>query len=183
MIKVRDLMTADVVALTPDLNLRRAIEALADRGIGGAPVVQGREVVGVLSASDILEFESVTPGVPSERREFAEVGELEAEGEPPPEGEEAPGAYFTEFWSDAGAETVERIEATESPEWDFLGEHTVGEAMSRVVRKVRPDESVQVAARRMVADRIHRLVVLENGRLAGVISSFDIMRAVAEGRL
>jgi CBS domain-containing protein len=35
----------------------------------------------------------------------------------------------------------------------------------------------------MVADRIHRLVVLENGRLAGVISSFDIMRAVAEGRL
>jgi len=54
-VKVRDLMTRDVLTLTADTPLKRAAELLARERISGAPVVDdvGR-VVGVLSEADVL---------------------------------------------------------------------------------------------------------------------------------
>jgi CBS domain-containing protein len=54
-VKVRDLMTRDVLTLTPETPLKRAAELLARERISGAPVVDddGR-VVGVLSEADVL---------------------------------------------------------------------------------------------------------------------------------
>ena len=53
--KVRDLMSRDVLTLTPETPLKRAAELLARERISGAPVVDdaGR-VVGVLSEADVL---------------------------------------------------------------------------------------------------------------------------------
>lgn len=63
-----------------------------------------------------------------------------------------------------------------------LGEHTVGEVMSRRVFAVDPEESVRAAARLMAALQIHRVLVLEQGKLVGLLSSMDLVRAVADGR-
>jgi CBS domain-containing protein len=54
-VKVRDLMTRNVLTLTAETPLRRAAELLARERISGAPVVDdaGR-VVGVLSEADVL---------------------------------------------------------------------------------------------------------------------------------
>ena len=53
--KVRDLMTEEVVSVTPDTSLRAAASLLAERRISGMPVVNdSAEVVGVLSEADIL---------------------------------------------------------------------------------------------------------------------------------
>ena len=38
------------------------------------------------------------------------------------------------------------------------------------------DESLEEAARRMIERRIHRLPVVENGQLIGIVSAFDFMR-------
>jgi hypothetical protein len=130
--------------------------------------------------NDILSFEASTPGVPG-----AEPDRPVWELEPPEEwreGEEAPAAYFSDVWPDAGADVLERFEQTGSPEWDLLEEHTVGEVMSRRVVVVDPETSVQAAARLMVQRQIHRLLVLEQGKLAGLLSSMDIVRAVADAR-
>ena len=53
--KVCELMTKDVVWVTPETTLRDAATVLAERRISGVPVVnESGEVVGVLSEADIL---------------------------------------------------------------------------------------------------------------------------------
>jgi len=182
MLKVRDLMTTELVTFSPELSLRNAVEVLARRHLTGAPVVAGGDLVGVISMSDILDFESNLPAVPTARGGEVEQGEWEPPGEWE-EGGEAPGAFFEDMWADAGADVLERFEELEGPEWDLLAEHTVAEAMTRVVCSVRPETTVRDAARRMVEGQIHRVVVKENGRVAGILSAMDVVRAVAAGRL
>ena len=53
--KVRDLMSVEVLTTTPEAPLKVAAALLAERRISGVPVVDGnRAVVGVLSEADIL---------------------------------------------------------------------------------------------------------------------------------
>jgi CBS domain-containing protein len=56
MLKLRDIMTRDVVSAASDLTIREAMELLSERHVSGAPVVDGGKVVGVFSASDLLTF-------------------------------------------------------------------------------------------------------------------------------
>jgi CBS domain-containing protein len=46
-----------------------------------------------------------------------------------------------------------------------------------------PDADVREAAREMLYAEVHRLFVVQHGRLIGVISTSDIVRAVATGKL
>ena len=182
MLKVREIMTADVLMLNPETSLRDAAEMLAAQHVSGAPVVEGRRVVGVLSASDLLSFLASTPGVPSER-EDADQGEW---GEPAPEtdeGVEAPGAFFTDMWDDAGADATVRFAESASPEWDVLSDHTVAEAMSRLAFSVPPGADIERAASYMRSAGVHRLLVVEDGALVGIVSSMDLARAIAERRV
>ena len=181
---VRDIMSTGVLTLSPDLTLRDAIELLSGRHITGAPVVAGGRVVGVISANDVLAFEATTPGVPTEQPDQPEQDGLEEPEEEAWEREtEAPGAYFSGLWVDAGADVAERFAELTGPEWDVLAEHTVAEAMSGGVRSVRPDTSVTDAAAYMLKEGIHRAIVLEGFELVGIVTATDIMRAVAERRL
>jgi len=185
MLKVKDIMTREVVAVGPELSLRDAVDLLAKKRISGAPVLAGRRPIGVLSAGDILAFEASQPVVPAEQPEFLEQGELESEEEQlaEVEGAEPPAAYFTEFWADVGADTAERFQDIRGPEWDLLGEHTVEEAMSRGLRTIAGGAPVAEAARRMRDERIHRLLVMEGEGLVGIVTTYDIVAAVADRRL
>ncbi len=178
MIRARDLMSSEVVTVSPELTLRDAVTLLADSHISGAPVVAGHRVLGVVSASDVLAFEAVTPGVPTERPEQAEW-ELERPTEWE-EGMEAPAAFFTDMWVDAGADVSERIQDLGAAEWDVLGEHTVSEAMTSSVCAVKPEAEVANVARYMLRRKIHRVLVMEGEKLLGILTTTDIVRAVAE---
>lgn len=177
---VRDIMSPDVVTLSPDMNLREAIEVLADRQISGAPVVAGGAVVGVVSASDLMAFEAGMPTVPTARPGEPEQDELET-AEDWQEGADAPSAYFTELWEDAGADVVERIREAKGSEWDVLAEHTVEEAMTLGVRCVQASASLRDAAAYMLDQKIHRALVLEGAEFVGIVTALDFMRAVARG--
>jgi hypothetical protein len=130
MARVSDIMTADVCVVSPEMTLRAALETLRSREVEGAPVVQGGEVVGVVSAADLLEFEATTPPIPSFRRAQGEWDETVEEEETWAEGATPP-LYFVELWRDSETDVFERMSDVEGPEWDFLADHTVGEAMSR----------------------------------------------------
>lgn len=56
----------------------------------------------------------------------------------------------------------------------------VDAVMQRDVLSVPPDATLQEAAQRMRAQRIHRLLVLEDGRLRGLVSALDLLIAVDE---
>jgi CBS domain-containing protein len=181
MVRVRDVMTRDVLSVSPQLSLRDLVELLATEHIGGAPVVAGGNVVGVVTMDDVLTFLSMVPGVPAEQPENLDfeaepVGEWE-------EGEEAPGAFFADMWSDAGADTVERLRSVGSPEWDLLSERTVAEAMSRAIVSVRPSDDLATAAHRMEGANVHRVLVMERGALVGIVTTSDVTRAVAQARV
>lgn len=178
MIILRDVMTADVTTVTSDATLREVVELLSSEHITGAPVVDGDEVVGVVSTTDLLAFETDTPGVPTENPDAASWGNW-PESPGLDEGEDGPAAYFVEFWEDAGADVVERFRHTDGPEWDVLEEHTVEEIMTRSVVSLPADTALQEAAGRMLEMSIHRVLVTEDDRLVGMVSTTDVMRAVA----
>lgn len=178
---VRELMSTDVISVAPSLSLRDALELLAARHIGGVPVVQGHHVVGVLSTSDILSFQASNPVVPG-----AEPDPPAEEPEPTPEwreGDDPPSAYFADFWADAGGDVLERLEQTGAPEWDLLAEHTVSEAMTRSVVGIGPESPIRSAVRLMTRLDIHRVLVLDAGKLCGVVTSMDVVRAAGRGRI
>jgi CBS domain-containing protein len=182
MLHVRDLMTTDVVTISPEMNLREAIDTLVQYHVSGAPVVTDGRITGVVSATDLLEFAQSAPPVPAPGPEDAEVAEFEI----PPEWEEgleAPAAYYIDWWSDAGADVSERFRIVRAPEWDLMAEHTVSEAMTRTLCAVRPDATVASAADYLLRAGVHRVLVLDAGKLVGILTTTDFVRAVAQGRL
>ncbi len=62
---------------------------------------------------------------------------------------------------------------------DALNEHTIEDVMTRKVCFLPPDASVSEAARYMWQARIHRLLVLEDGQLRGILSMSDAARVLA----
>lgn len=179
---VRDLMTTELVVVEPEVSVRDAMALLSARHISGAPVVAGERLLGVFSANDLVGFAASLPGVPEERSESGDLAELESPEEWE-EGDEPPSAYFVDWWADAGADVVERLKDSDQPEWDVLGEHTVGETMTRRICSVAPDTDIVEAARYMTSAGIHRVLVMEHGRLLGILTTMDVVRAVANGRI
>ncbi|HSA55631.1 MAG TPA: CBS domain-containing protein [Gemmatimonadaceae bacterium] len=182
MLRVRDIMTPHVVTLTPDETLREAIDTLVTCRIGGAPVLDGERVVGVLSAPDVLEFEANTP-VATIRSDDDDAGTMLEPAEEWTDGDESPSAFFTDLWTGDGPVATERLDPRIGPEWDFLEDHTVAEAMSRAVCTLPDNLEVSLAAQRMLALGAQRALVTEEGRLAGILTTTDVLRAVAERRL
>ncbi len=54
---VRDLMTTDVLTFAPTDEVRAAMQALVERGVDAAPVIDGGKVVGLLSTGDLIVAE------------------------------------------------------------------------------------------------------------------------------
>lgn len=79
---------------------------------------------------------------------------------------------------------VGRLESGRSPKSALLilPDKRVRDAMTHAIVTVPPDASIKEAARRMVADGLHRVFVVDKGRLVGVLSTKDVMLAVSEAK-
>lgn len=66
-------------------------------------------------------------------------------------------------------------------EYDVIGKEgrTVGDIMTRSVISVTPDTDLDEVSRILVHERIKRLIVLDQGRLAGIISRADLVKEIA----
>ncbi|HXY30200.1 MAG TPA: CBS domain-containing protein [Gemmatimonadaceae bacterium] len=184
MLRIRDIMTADVMSVTPETTMREAMEVFTARHVSGAPVLANGEVVGVVTSSDILAFAANEPTaaeVEEEQGDWAEEGE----GEELDEGdeEEEPGAFFTEVWDDSDSDGEARFENARAKKHNALDEHTVSEVMTRAVRALPPTADILQAAEMMRKSAIHRVLVIEGKRLVGIVTTSDITRAVAEHRI
>ena len=56
---------------------------------------------------------------------------------------------------------------------------TVGQIMTRPAVTVSPDETLQRVCEMMYNRRIHRVVVAEGARIKGIVTTMDILRAIA----
>jgi CBS domain-containing protein len=165
--RVRDAMSTDVVRIGPDETLAELERVLLAGRLGGVPVVERGRLVGVVSRSDILRL------LGAERA----IAEAQAD-------------FYREFHDDpfapsehAAREEAEQREGIEQQIAQRMGSLRVRDAMTAEVVTVDADAPLRDAAARMAERRIHRLVVTEQGRLAGVLGALDVVRLVAEGRL
>lgn len=187
MLRLRDIMTTQVVTLTPETSVRDAMELLGRSHVSGAPVVAAGRLVGVVSATDLMTFAGALPGVPTQN-DIADdwlVADEEDRVEDDVESDaESSSAYFSDLWDDAGAEVSSRVENVNGPEWNALEEHDVSEVMTRPPLATLPaNADVEAAAHLMKERKIHRVLVTEGDALIGVVSSLDIAKAVADHRL
>ena len=140
--KIKDVMTREVVTVDPSTPLKEAARMLGAKGISGLVVVDGDAVVGVLSEADILVKEG---------------------------GERVTHTGILGWLFETGASELEAK----------LAAHTVGEAMTSPALTIGPDRPVHEAAARMIEDGVNRLPVVEDGKLLGIVSRADLVRAFA----
>ena len=190
MLRLRDIMTTDIVTLDPNVTIREAMDTFASRRISGAPVVEGGVVVGVVSATDLLQLAAALPGVPTERDLWTDMlddmsgDNIDVEPFPNDRRNDPSAMFFTDLWDDAGASVVERMAAPNTAEWNSLEEHAVSEAMTRApVHSLTPNVLVTTAADYMRRERIHRVLVMTGRTLVGLVTTSDITAAVADGKL
>jgi CBS domain-containing protein len=183
MLRVQDIMTTDVVTVSPTTTLRDAAELFARRHIGGAPVLDGQHVVGVVSTSDILTF-AATSHEPAETAVRGAAGEW---AEPDDSGAwddgESAASFFADRWTFSDADAVDFIAEAAGPAGVSLDGHTVAEVMTAVILSLPPEADVTLAAERMRAADVHRLLVMERGDLVGILSTTDLARAIAGRRV
>lgn len=187
MLRVRDIMTGDPITVTPGSSLREAMEIFTREHISGAPVSSGGKLVGVISASDLLAFAAAPPEEargPGPEEEFDNLSDMDDDatvdlGDDP----FMDGAFYTDLLNDADTDVDVRFAAMADPNLDVLDQYTVADAMTTNVKTIDPDQPAITAARLIQEAKVHRLLVMEHGRLAGIISTSDLNRAVAERRL
>jgi len=148
-LKVRDIMTRQVITLSPEESIEDAARKLRENRISGAPVVEGGRVVGVVSEADLMKlFESemsINLVLPS-----------------PLEIIELPIRMHRQL-----KEAAKRIAA-----------RRVEDIMTRGVITIDEEAGIEEAARIMAKHGINRLPVIRQGRLVGIVTRADIIKAL-----
>lgn len=126
-LQVRHFMTRDLVTITPDTEVARAVSIMIERDISGLLVTDGAGgVAGVLTERDCI-------------------------------GAAAESGYYGEWGG------------------------PVSGFMSTPVETVSPDDNLVDVAAHLASSRFRRFPVVEQGRLVGLLSRRDVLRAVQAG--
>ncbi len=153
---VRDLMVQDVTTVSPETNLPDLQRRFADARIGAMPVVdRDHKILGIVSRFDVMRRFSL-------EQSLAELAD-------------------TEFDQTLGIEDDDdSITAIGAAVGIRLSQMHARDIMITNVATIGPDATPGEAARIMTDRRIHRLPVVENGILIGIVSAFDFMRLYSE---
>lgn len=164
---VRDVMQDKLLTVSPDETLADLQDRLLSHCIGGAPVVENGKLVGIVSRSDIVR-------ALSREREFASVQiDFYREYEDDPD---APSEVVAREMEQDAAEAARMI-------GERMTQMRVRDAMIHGVVSVGADTPLRDAARLLVDRRIHRVVVTDGDRLAGILTALDIVRLIADDRI
>lgn len=179
MTRVRDLMKTDVATVTPDTTVAELIAFLDRHSITGAPVVdRSGLLVGVVSVRDVVRLAREMGEVPEAMRwglgrtVASEPGSLL---DPSTEGE-----FFAYYVTDRGEFVDVSTRIQELPGTMFEG-YEVETIMTASPITVAPDASVETLARTLRNRNIHRVLVVEDEQLVGIVTTTDLLDHVANG--
>ena len=155
-LRVRDLMQTDLVSVNPETPLLEVHRLFLEEEINGAPVVDDADdLVGVISSLDLLR-------AVLDRYETGSAVNA--------------AAYFREASPYSGPDWATAPDDFQ----DRLRELTVEDAMNRELVTVPSTASLAEVARIMRNQRIHRVLVIDDGELVGILTTFDLMRALEQ---
>ena len=153
MAAVRDYMESDPVTVAPDATLEEVARTLGERELHAAPVVEADgRVVGIVTENDLV------------------IGDEEGDLHIPHYIELFGGLVFLEPARRFEQRLKKAVAATAS------------QMMTADPATVGPDDDVHDAAHVIVETGHNRIPVVEDGRLVGVISRADVVRALAAAR-
>ncbi|WP_456474361.1 CBS domain-containing protein [Candidatus Pyrohabitans sp.] len=147
--KVKEVMTRKVITLSPEASIEEAARVLRENRISGAPVVEGEKLVGILSEADLMKL-------------FQEETSLNLILPSPLDVIELP----------------IRMHRKLSEEINKLAASKVKDVMTRKVITIEEDADIEEAARLMAKYDINRLPVIGEGRLIGIITRGDVIKAL-----
>ncbi len=145
----RQIMQTHVVKVSPEAPLSTVHRLFFEEDINGAPVVDEEDrVVGVITSKDLL-------------RAAADAHDT-TRGDP---------GYFREILEFSGPDWENAPEGY----LDRLQERRVEDYMTEEAVSVAPDATIPEVARALRTNAVHRVLVVEDNRLAGLISTFDLV--------
>jgi len=155
LITAADLMSPDVLTVRDDMPVRDLAAFLMDHEITGAPVVdtEGR-LVGVVSVTDIADLAA---GEEEDDDGGGEGGAREG--------------FFARGFDAGPPEALADLGPFDGEE----GEMLVGEIMNPEVFSVQEDATVSQVASTLLNNHVHRLLVIEEGRVLGIITTSDLL--------
>ncbi|MEN8162055.1 MAG: CBS domain-containing protein [Myxococcota bacterium] len=153
---VSDVMQTKVLTVSPDTALPDLERKLLGSRVGALPVVDrdGR-LAGIVSRSDVV-------------RQLCLERSL---------GEAMADVYRDQTDESFAEKAREDVAVAIGKRMEQL---SVRDVMIRDVLTAEPTLSLAKAAQRMIERRVHRLPVVEDGRLVGILTSLDLVRVVAE---
>jgi CBS domain-containing protein len=147
---IREIMDSDPATVGPESSVEDVVRILREHELPGVPVVDGDgRLVGIVTEADLV--------LPDDQ------GDLHIPH------------YVNLFGGTVFLEPLSRFE--ERLRKAFAS--NAGDMMTRDVRSVGPDTTVREAARLIHETGHNRLPVIEDGRLAGVVTRVDVLGALA----
>lgn len=151
----KDVMTTHVLAVRADWPISQLADFLVEHSISGAPVVsEGGRLVGVVSMTDIVRYESMPVNNPK------------------PAG---PHSYYLQ--------SLELQYAEEEVSSFRIGGDSptaIEDIMTPVLFKVTEDTPLPKIADTMIKGRIHRLLVTRGEEIVGIVSALDVLKVIRD---
>ncbi|MDP6558178.1 MAG: CBS domain-containing protein [Pirellulaceae bacterium] len=155
----RQIMQRNVHTIAPNVTLPDLEKEFIKEGVGGLPVVDTGKLVGIVSRSDIVRQLVLEHHVAERTSDF--------------------------YFDDAGFHEIPLVTFDQIA--DRIGERIerlqVKEVMSHTLVKVSPNESLKMVAQTLADNHVHRVLVTEDDRLLGLVSTLDLVRLIANGRI
>ncbi|MCE7697555.1 MAG: CBS domain-containing protein [Methanobacterium paludis] len=207
-ISIRRVMTPDPVTLTPEDELRDAVELMLKKDISSIPVVDEEGLVGILSKTDLLNFytdkfnghwkvsDLMTPDVitVNENHSIAHVigimeehkiGKIVVIRDNEPVGIITPeNISFAQVEDPETGMSVEKIyfirnsEGKSKKNVRMVSMLTAGDIMKNHLVKISKDEDASKAADIMDENNISGVPVVEGDALVGIITKTDIIKGI-----
>jgi CBS domain-containing protein len=149
----RDIMNSDVIVAQDTMTVQELANLLTDNMITGVPVVDDSgKLVGVVSSTDIVRSSTGRTAAFKERLESS---------------------YYLRSWEDKLDE--DEVRHFQVEEDDGL---SVREIMTPLIFKVSENASIAEMADTMIGGRIHRLIVTQEDRVVGIVTTLDMLKAI-----
>jgi len=184
--KVKDVMTKDVIFVDKDVNLRQVLKLMKKHSITKIPVVEDKKLIGVITDNIIAyKLGSIRKkGIPASRLHASSVTDK----------------VFETVSPDTDVKTILKKVGEPGPTMlnvvvdDYLvgvvtkadllplvtGDTKLRDIMNKQVITVSSEDRVIHARRIMIDENIARLPVVDDGKLVGVISDTEIAFALAD---
>jgi CBS domain-containing protein len=166
--QVRDIMQTEIIAVRRGTSVLELVQILDEESISGVPVLDEEGgVVGVVSRTDVIRLAARQAEIPVAEAFWEGVGREEEDAQDQD-------AYF--LAPESAGMLFSGVGAFEGLPLEDL---EVDEIMTPVAFTVDPGMTVPELAQFLVQGRIHRAIVVEDGRLVGLVTAFDVLRDVA----